>query len=89
MTLSLRQQYEVLKAVEFVHSNLNNVVQALDALAEVRRAYGPDVETYLTGVVSVAEWTDARNWVVTRRDLLRARVQAQMGDGLRALETDE
>ena len=86
MTLSLRQQYEVLKAVEFVHANMNNVVQALDRLADVRNAYGPDVETYLADVVTPAEWQDTRAWAVARRDLLRQRAETRLGDGLDSLE---
>ena len=51
--------------------------------------YGDEVVSFLAGVISVAEWQDTRNWVVQRRDLLRQRVQNEMGDGLDALSDDD
>ena len=89
MALTLLQQYEVLHEVRRLHAEMNNVVSQLDRVAELRARYGDNVVTFLAGVISPAEWQDTRNWVVSRRDLLRQRVQAEMGDGLDALADSE
>jgi len=82
MSLTLRQQYEVLQAVKRLGGELQNVVTQLDRLAELRAAYGPEVVTLLNGVISPAEWQSTRDWVAARRDLLWGRVNAAMGAGL-------
>ena len=82
MSLTLRQQYEVLQAVRLLGAELHNTVTQLDYLKALRDTYGPDVVTLLDGVISPAEWQSTRDWVAARRDLLWGRVNAAMGAGL-------
>jgi len=82
MSLTLRQQYEVLQSVRLLGAELHNTVVQLDYLKKLRTDYGPDVVTLLDGVISVAEWQSTRDWVVARRELLWGRVNGILGGGL-------
>ena len=89
MTLSLRQQHDALQKVAWVGANLKNFIDALDDLADVRKEHGPEVETYLADVITVAEWQDIRARATTWHSLFQQRVNARLGDGLDALSDDE
>jgi hypothetical protein len=85
MSLSVMQQYHVARKVHGLALELGTLIELLDGLAQLRADYGPEVEDYLSGIISVAEWQSSREWAVSRRDLLIARAKAKLGDDLGAL----